>query len=572
MVAEVPEWTTSHRLRGIAYLYVTLTKDQDIYPNGMPNFSCIGKGRKIYDPRTGVTRWTPNCSLFAYDYLAQAEFGYEAEEDDINLTNIASAANIADEIVDTVALDMTVASVDAVAEIIALSGDRLLFELGDRVELVTAGTPPGGLATATDYYVIPYQIKATPRIKIAASLDDAIVGTSIAMSTAGSGSMIFRKTGEPRYHGAGVVDTADSLEDNLNQMLSAIAGRAVNTGGAWRLLPGAWQEPVLELGIDDFRGGMTTRTKTPMSERFNTISGIFVSQINDYQRSDYPSYRSATFIEEDAGREYPRDLPLAFTTRPTTAKRIAKLEALRARQEIVHSVPCSMIAMQAQAGDNVMVTIERRGWTQKIFEMTQFGFSAGGSGDNVELLTNVTLRETAEAIYDWASATDDPDFDLAPNTELPSAFDVTVPTGVAFSSRVVDTAEMDQVFTLVLNWDPHPNAFVTENGFMEIQFKLSSEAEWRPSFRVPGILVFSDVLVSSVNTAYDLRIRAVNNLGVRSGWTTLEDATVGSSGGVGATNDWGGANESVGSSLELDWGGVNESVGSSLENDWGSVV
>lgn len=567
-VAEISEWTTNCRLRGICHLIVTMTKDQDIFPNGMPNFSVIGKARKIFDPRLSVSQWTPNLALFAYDYLRLADYGYLAEEDDVSLTNIAAAANIADEIVDTLPMDMSVASVAAATDIITLSGDRLQFEICDRVELVTAGTPPAGLATGTDYYIIPYQIKTTPRIKLATSLDNAVAGLAINITSAGSGAMTIRKTGEPRYHGAGVIDTADTLEDGFNQILASMAGRMVCAGGAWRLLPGAWTEPVLDLGLGDFRGMLGTRTKTAMAERFNTVSGVFISQLNDYQKSDYPSYRNQNFIDEDNGREYPRDHPLGFTGRPTACRRIAKLETLRARQEMVHTVPASMRAAQAQAGDNLTLTIERRGWAEKPFELTNFGLSAQADGENIELITNLTLRETAEAIYEWAASDDDPDFDLAPNTNLPDAFTVLVPTGVAFSSRVVETVDADQVYTLVLMWDAHPDAFVQNNGMFEIQFKLSAETDWRPSFRVAGNLVFSDVLVSSVGEAYDLRIRAINNLGVRSGWTTLENATVGSSGGVGSTEDWEGVADSVGTSL--DWGSVADAVIATI--DRGEVV
>ncbi len=540
MVAEVPEWNSNCRLRGIFYIYVTLTKNQDVYPNGLPNFSVVGRFRQLYDPRTGTTRWTPNVVLFTYDFMARADFGYEALADDINLTNVSAQANIADEIVTTTSVDVDVVTVTAATDIITLDGDRLQLFTGDRVELVTGGTPPAGLATGTAYYVIIYQIKATPRIKLATSLTNAIDGTAIDITDAGSGSFIIRKTGEPRYHGAGVVDTADTLEETLNSMLSSMAGRAICTGGAWRFQAGAWVEPTLTLTEDDMAGGMSTQPKIPMSERFNTIKGLHLSQVNDFQRADYPAVRNPFFIEEDNNRELPRELPLNFTDRPITCKRIAKIEQLRARQEITHTAPFKMVAMQAQVGENIMMTLDRRGWEEKHFEVTQFGFSTEqGQEDEINLVTNLTLRETTELIYEWAESDDDPDFDLAPNTNLPDAFTVTVPTGVAFSSRAVETQDADQVYSLVMSWDAHPDAFVTANGKFEIQFKRSDVSDWEPSFEVMGDLTFSSVLVSSVNTQYDLRIRAKNNLGVRSNWVTLLNAVVGSSGGVGATLDYG---------------------------------
>ena len=39
MISEIPEWTTNHRLRGIAYLYVRLVWDSKIFPDGIPLIS-----------------------------------------------------------------------------------------------------------------------------------------------------------------------------------------------------------------------------------------------------------------------------------------------------------------------------------------------------------------------------------------------------------------------------------------------------------------------------------------------------------------------------------------------------
>jgi len=51
LVSEVSSWTTEHRLRGIAYLYLRLKFNRDIYPTGIPNVKAMVKGRLIADPR-----------------------------------------------------------------------------------------------------------------------------------------------------------------------------------------------------------------------------------------------------------------------------------------------------------------------------------------------------------------------------------------------------------------------------------------------------------------------------------------------------------------------------------------
>jgi len=221
------------------------------------------------------------------------------------------------------------------------------------------------------------------------------------------------------------------------------------------------------------------------------------------------------------------------------------------------------VTQKVQAGDTVYLNNTRLGWSSKAFEVISFKFILGGNGDTPSLGVELNLRETAAAIYDW-NTSEESDIDIAPNSNLPNAFDVPAVTGVSFSSRPVDTAQGDQVYALVLQWTASPDLFVTAGGQYEIQFKLSSDMDWRPSFFVSGEVTFADVQQASVNTSYDLRIRAINNLGVRSSWVTILGATVGTSGGVGSTEDWGLFSSSVTSSE--DWGLFSSSV--TTTEDW----
>ena len=51
LVAGSSKWTSDHRAREIAYIYAQLTHDADVFPNGVRTFTCIVKGKKVFDPR-----------------------------------------------------------------------------------------------------------------------------------------------------------------------------------------------------------------------------------------------------------------------------------------------------------------------------------------------------------------------------------------------------------------------------------------------------------------------------------------------------------------------------------------
>lgn len=96
LVAAVPEWTTSHRLRGISYLYVQLQFNQDVFPNGVPEVTAVIKGKKVYDPRTTTTAWSDNPALCIRDYIINSTYGLGESTDNIDETLFITAANVCD--------------------------------------------------------------------------------------------------------------------------------------------------------------------------------------------------------------------------------------------------------------------------------------------------------------------------------------------------------------------------------------------------------------------------------------------------------------------------------------------
>lgn len=89
-------WTAAHRLRGVCYLYVKLTWDQNIYPRGIPNIKAVVRGKKLFDPRTATTVWSQNFALAVRDYLTGSH-GLAAPAAEIDDDYFIAAANVADE-------------------------------------------------------------------------------------------------------------------------------------------------------------------------------------------------------------------------------------------------------------------------------------------------------------------------------------------------------------------------------------------------------------------------------------------------------------------------------------------
>lgn len=87
--------TSDFKGEGIAYLYVRMEYDQNVFAEGIPLFTAKVQGKKVYDPRTSTTGYSANAALCIRDYLVS---GYGLDNDgDTNDTSFQAAANTCDE-------------------------------------------------------------------------------------------------------------------------------------------------------------------------------------------------------------------------------------------------------------------------------------------------------------------------------------------------------------------------------------------------------------------------------------------------------------------------------------------
>ena len=92
------QWTADDRLRGLAYVVVTLDLEDARFQGGPPQMAWDVRGRLCYDPRTSTTGWTDNPALVVRDYLT-APWGLECVAGDIDDTYTIAAANACDALI-----------------------------------------------------------------------------------------------------------------------------------------------------------------------------------------------------------------------------------------------------------------------------------------------------------------------------------------------------------------------------------------------------------------------------------------------------------------------------------------
>jgi hypothetical protein len=375
-----------------------------------------------------------------------------------------------------------------------------------------------------------------------------ICDESVTLTTGGTQS---------RYTCNGVLDTASTLQSNLNALVASMAGTITEVQGQYRCHAGAYDSPAGNITTSMLAGDVEVRYSTPSDQLFNAVKGVHVNPSLSYAATDFPPVTNALYETEDGGRQVFKDIQLPMTNHPEAAQRIAKILLEQARQGIQVNLPINRKGMQFSVWDTITYTDAARGWSNKVFRIKKCGMAGA---DAIML----SLQEESSGSYSWNSG-EATVLDAAPDTNLPNPFYVEIPTGISYTSRTIATTGGDTVYNLVLQWVQHPDTFVANGGRIEIQYKLSSDTDWRPSFFVNGNLTFSDILTNSANVSYDLRIRAVSSLGGRSQWVELDNAIIGSSGGVTTSNDWGIWTGSVGATLDFG----NWTTSPTATDDWG---
>lgn len=92
------KWTVDHTLSNIAYLYVRLQYNADVFPNGVPSISAVVKGKKVYNPKTKTTVWSDNPALCLRDYISSS-YGLSVPDSRIDDVSVKAAQDICDQIV-----------------------------------------------------------------------------------------------------------------------------------------------------------------------------------------------------------------------------------------------------------------------------------------------------------------------------------------------------------------------------------------------------------------------------------------------------------------------------------------
>jgi len=330
-------------------------------------------------------------------------------------------------------------------------------------------------------------------------------------------------TEENRYEANGVVSTSASPDENIGKLLSAMGGLIAYTGGKIAPYAAAYRIPTVTFSEKHFVGPISVQTRTSARDRVNSVKGVYLSEINNWQVTDFPTITDAAYVSDDNGSVFFRDVVLPFTTSSSCAQRLAVIELRRAREEITMSARFRLEAMQVRAGDTVMITNSKLGFSSKVFEVMEWNFASGGNPP--EVFVDMTLRETDSSVYSW-NVTDEIYTAGALNTTLPDPFTISAPSGLTLTANGTTQliqADGTALPRILVAWTAPAEAFIQSGGVVGIEYKESTSATYLTWSRVGGDqtrdYISSDV---KIGLTYDVRIYGESYFGVSTSYLTAQ--------------------------------------------------
>lgn len=325
-------------------------------------------------------------------------------------------------------------------------------------------------------------------------------------------------TTENRYTCNGTFETDEAIGDILGKMLSSCAGTLTYQGGEWYLYAGEYVAPTQSFDESHMVGPMKVQALIGRRDTFNAVKGVFFNPEDLFQPTDFPAVTNATYLAEDQGEQIFKDIELPFTTSGATAQRLAKIELEKSRQQKTVDMQLNIEGLKVQVGEVINISNVNMGWSDKPFEVVKWELVNRGGSNAVQFGVNVTLRETASTVYDWANG-EETTIDPSPDTNLPDPFaDPSAPSTLLILSGNEGLREANDgtiLVNLFATWVDPVGSFIRH---IETQFKPTTSSVWAPGPDVfPGS---QEVILGPVDekTTWDVQVRAVSTFQKPSPW------------------------------------------------------
>ena len=450
-IGGLDSWTSNHRLRGIAYIALKFTWNQDAF-GSIPSVHALVKGRKVYNPNldgtlTGgsgshradtTTTWeySDNPIYCLLDYLRNTRYG-------MGIENAAFDSNFADwqtagDVCDT---------------------DVTNYSGGDTIDIMDCHA---------------------------------------------------------------VVDTNKKCIDNVKDLLSGSRGFLNYSSGEYKITVETTGSASITLTEDNIIGGINVTSKSK-NERFNRVICTFVNPDKNYQvdEAQYPPVddsgevsadQHANMKTADGGILLEGRYDLSTIANPYQAQEMAEVILRRSRSSLDVTIIADANAVELMVGDIVAITHATPSFSAKEFRVMS-------STLNADCTVALQLTEHQDSYYTWATQTEVAEI---PDTTLRNPFSVTAPASLTLTDELIIYSEGIVLTRLNIVVGASTDKFTQ---YYQVEAKLSTESDYKIVSQ--GTQLNHELLNVIDDKTYNVRVKAINSLGVSSSYTSENRLIVG---------------------------------------------
>ena len=318
------------------------------------------------------------------------------------------------------------------------------------------------------------------------------------------------------------VDTSRSLIDNLRELIKGCRGYIPYTQGKYSLVIETTGTASITLTEDDIIGGYGLAIPTK-NEKYNRVIASFVNPAKNYQvdevqfppidDSGLPSAdQHATMKTADGGFLLEGRFQFPTLTSQYQAEEMAEVILRRSREAIGLSLNVTFKGYELNIGDIVNVTHSSLGFSAKPFRILGMTF-------NQDFTVSLTLVEHQDSHYTWATKVQAP---TIPTTTLPNPFTIQPPASVTLSDTLIEYNDGTVIVALDVSIGASPDSFID---YYQVEYKLSTDSDF--IIYAQGSGLNHRVLNVIDQSTYDVRVKAVNTLGVSSTYVSAQRKIVG---------------------------------------------
>lgn len=320
----------------------------------------------------------------------------------------------------------------------------------------------------------------------------------------------------------GAFRTEQDRESTKQQLEDSFGGTCHQTGGVWRIMPGAWTPPVLSITDADCAAPIQIEQASYSSkERFNTVRGKYIDGAGLGVSADFTPWQNPSHVAAD-GLVKVLDVSFPFTKDHQRTQDLARLLIERSRGGLTITYPGQMRLWPLQPGDRVSITNAEFGWGGKTFRVTDWSFHPK-TPVALQLVEDVAVYYNAAAIIT---------VDAAPNTNLPDPRAVPALLGLVANSgtaHLVTQADGTIGTRVYVQWTQSVNQYVLTGGQVQLQWRLASVLDdvWQNTELQPGDSTNAYLTGLPDGVSVLIRARFVNQLKIPGLWSTLSHFVVG---------------------------------------------